>query len=299
MPPYSLLDFGNGERLEQWGEFRLRRPDPTAFGLPVAPELWPTADAVYEGEKGKGEWRKHRELPESWKVQFGDLLLTARLAPYKHTGIFPEQEKNWLWARRKASECGRSLNVLNLFAYTGGATVALAKDGHHVTHVDASKPSIAWAKENAAMNEIASDKIRWILDDAPTFVGRELRRGKTYDAIILDPPAYGHGPSGKAWRVERDLAPLLEWCVQLLSPTPSFVILNGYAQHDTTDSFHRLLLGILSHRLPQKKAMIRGEELLLKAQDGRELSTGIVMRCGFPHLPRRSGHPLPEGEEKE
>ncbi len=279
MQGYTLLDFGSGQRLEQWGKFRLIRPDPTAVADPVHPGLWNSADAVYEGEKGKGEWKKNAELPEQWSVTFGSASLIVRLAPYKHTGVFPEQQENWKFAVSKGKN--RTLSVLNLFAYTGGATVALAKDGHKVTHVDSSKPAITWAKENAEMNTIADDRIRWILDDAATFVAREVKRGNTYDGIILDPPAYGHASGSKAWRVERDLSPLLENCALLLSDDPAFLILNGYAQNATSESFHRLLTGILHTRTTQKNFRIDASDLHLLTQDGRALSTGIVARCSF------------------
>jgi 23S rRNA (cytosine1962-C5)-methyltransferase len=279
---YTLLDFGEGYRLEQWGVYRLKRPDPTASGaFPEHPELWNDADAMYVGEKGKGEWIITKPIPEQWMIVCDDIKLTVRLAPYKHTGVFPEQAKNWNWMRKKAQEQNRPLTILNLFAYTGGATIALAKDGHFVTHVDASKPSIGHAKENALLNDIPTDRIRWMLEDAPTFVQKEVKRGKKYDAILLDPPAYGHGGNGKTWRVERDLSPLLEQCCALLSEHPSFILLNGYAQHDTPESFHRLLTGILHTKTTQKQFTIEVAELSLKSQDGRLLDTGIVARCGF------------------
>ncbi|MEQ1849706.1 MAG: class I SAM-dependent methyltransferase [Candidatus Peribacteraceae bacterium] len=279
---YSLLDFAYGERLEQWGPYVLRRPDPTAAGAaPASPELWDSADAVYSGEKGKGEWVMKKPLPEHWNVAFGDLTLAARLAPYKHTGVFPEQQENWNYARAEAKKTGRALSVLNLFAYTGGATIALAKDGHFVTHTDSSKPSIGWAKENAVLNHIGADCIRWMLEDAPTFVSKEVKRGKKYDAIILDPPAYGHGPNGKTWRVERDLAPLLEQCSFLLSENPSFIILNGYAQNDTPESFRTLLAGIVHAKKSLKNFSIEASSLVLKTKTSRELETGIVARVRF------------------
>ncbi|MDB5318899.1 MAG: hypothetical protein JWN40_530 [Phycisphaerales bacterium] len=278
---YTLLDFGNGKRLEQWGQFRLIRPDPAATGTPTNTALWKTADAIYQGEKGKGTWASLTPMPKEWPIAFKDLRLIVRLAPYKHTGVFPEQQENWNWARARARQGARPLAVLNLFAYTGGATVALAKDAHFVTHVDASKPAIAWAKDNAALNALPADRIRWILDDAPAFVAREQRRGKKYDAIILDPPAFGHSPTGKAWRVERDLAPLLEDCCQLLSYNPAFIILNGYAQHDTPESFHRLLTGILRAKTNFTNFKIDAKELRLNASNGRALSTGTVARCAF------------------
>ncbi len=278
---YSLLDFGLGKRLEQWGPYRLMRPDPTVVTSVATPELWASADAIYEGEKGKGVWKTSKDIPEHWDVRFDDLSFRIRLAPYKHTGVFPEQNENWNWTRLHARKSGTPLTLLNLFAYTGAATVSLAKDRHFVTHVDASKPAIAWAKENAKLNAIPDTGIRWILDDAPTFVARERKRGKKYDAIILDPPAFGHSPTGKTWRVERDLAPLLEDCCALLSETPSFLLLNGYAHGDTPDSFRRLLTGVIKKQRPELKFDIDARELELSATDGRKLSTGTVARCSF------------------
>jgi 23S rRNA (cytosine1962-C5)-methyltransferase len=278
---YTLLDFGDGKRLEQWAAVRLIRPDPAAAGAPADAQLWASADAIYEGEKGKGTWVTRTTIPKDWTVQLDDLQFSVRLAPYKHTGVFPEQQQNWQWARLLARAADKPLSVLNLFAYTGGATVSLARDGHFVTHVDASKPAITWAKQNAALNELPTDRIRWILDDAPAFVARERRRGKTYDAIILDPPAFGHSPTGKAWRIERDLAPLLEQCCALLSPKPAFILLNGYAQQDTPESFHRLLTGILRAKTNLTNFKIDAKELRLVAANGRALSTGIVARCAF------------------
>lgn len=279
---YSLLDFGQGRRLEQWGPYQLIRPDPTTLGAAASqPDLWESADAIYEGEKGKGMWKMNKTIPEHWTVDFDDLKLCIRLAPYKHTGAFPEQEQNWTWARTQAKKTGRSLTVLNLFAYTGGMTMALAKDDHFVTHTDSSKPAIAWAKENAVLNTIPKTGIRWILDDAAVFVAREKKRGKRYDALVLDPPAFGHSPSGKTWRVERDLAPLLEDCCALLSDTPSFLLLNGYAHGDTPESFHRLLTGVLKKHRPELQFDIDAGELELKAANGQKLSTGTVARCSF------------------
>ncbi len=276
---YMLLDFGKGKRLEQWGTYTLIRPDPTAQGSSINASTWESADATYEGEKGKGEWVRKSEIPDHWTVDFDDLQLLIRLAPYKHTGVFPEQRENWQWMREHAKS--RSLKILNLFAYTGGATVALARDGHHVTHVDSSKPAVAWAKENAALNSIAPDRIRWIVDDAAVFVAREIKRGNRYDAVILDPPAYGHGPDGNAWRAERDLAPLLENIAVLLSDNPAFLVLNGYARQDTPDSFRRLLTGILRSKTRIQHIDFAIAELVLSTPDNRRLSTGVAARCGF------------------
>ena len=283
---YSLLDFGAGNRLEQWGPYRLIRPDPTARGAPQRPDLWPMADARYDGEKGRGAWVQRTPLAAQWPVDFDDLQLNVRLTPYKHTGVFPEQQQNWRWARAAAGRSGRPLNILNLFAYTGGATMALAKDGHHVTHVDSSRPAVAWAKDNARLNHLAVDRVRWMLDDAPSFAARELKRGRQYDAVVLDPPAYGHGPTGTTWRGQRDLAPLFATCLALLGDQPAFVLLNGYAQHDTPASLQRLCTsalptGGMTGRWHKDRWQIRSNELLLTAETGATLSTGSVVRCRF------------------
>jgi 23S rRNA (cytosine1962-C5)-methyltransferase len=235
------------------------------------PKLLSAADATYVGEKGKGSWAMRKPLPEAWTVDFDDVQMRVRLTPYKHTGVFPEQQENWRWIRGRVKE---KAAVLNLFAYSGGATVAAAKAGAVVTHVDASRPAIGWAKENAALNGLPGDRVRWMLDDATAFVARERRRGKKYDGIILDPPAFGHSPTGKTWRVERDLVPLLEDCRALLSERPAFLVLNGYARNDTPESFRRSLSGIF-------RGKVEARELVLKAVDGRELSTGVVARCSF------------------
>lgn len=277
IPSYHLLDFGNGKRLEQWGDIRLIRPDPAAIGSTKFPDLWQGANAIFEGEKGRGEWRMITSVPEQWLVRCADVTLTVKLSPYKHTGVFPEQAQNWQWMRGIAAGKARPLSILSLFAYTGGASIALASDGHNVTHVDSSRPAIGWAKENAAINTIAGS-IRWILDDAPVFVVKERKRGKRYDAILLDPPAYGHGPTGKAWRAGRDTRPLLEACVLLLSQDPAFLLLNSYAQHDTPADLHRLLTGILHAKLPCVPFTVEAQELPLAASDGRTLSTGCVVR---------------------
>lgn len=278
---YTLLDFGNGRRLEQWGPVVVDRPDPTAVGLPASPAEWSQAQAVYEGEKGRGRWNRRTALPDEWNVLCGDLEFIVHLTPYKHTGLFPEQAENWRWMRAQAAQSGRTLRVLNLFAYTGGSTIALAKDGHFVTHVDASRPAITLAKRNANLNDIPDDRIRWMLEDAVTFVRRECQRGKTYDAIILDPPVVGHSPSGAVWRIERDLAPLLESCVKLLSSQPVFLLLNGYAHGDTTADFQRLLTGILMKRSAHKRFRIEAHSLDVVSSAGRRLSTGIVARCSL------------------
>lgn len=276
---YVLLDIGGNKRLEQWGPYRLVRPDPTAEGTASLPEMeWAAADAVFVGEKAQGIWEKRSDMPDAWTIDMDDLRFRIELTPYKHAGLFPEQKENWDWMRAAAKQTNRSLNILNLFAYTGGATVALAKDGHRVTHVDASKPTVAWAKDNAALNDIPDDRIRWIVDDAMTFVTREEKRGNTYDAILLDPPAYGHGPDGKAWRVERHLAPLLDACARLLCDTPVFLLVNGYAKNQESKTLASLVTHALANQAHMENPDVEHGELMLRISGGRSLSTGIFSR---------------------
>jgi 23S rRNA (cytosine1962-C5)-methyltransferase len=263
---YELLDAGDGERLERWGPYRLRRPDPRATTLTrrLPASTWAAVDARYEGEAGRGAWKiqsaatrrdaaernglperstPERWPPEKWKIVHDGVTLVVKLAPFKHTGVFPEQAAHWRWMRDAAARAGRPLRVLNLFAYTGGATIALARAGHTVTHVDASKPALAWARENARANELPPDAIRWIQDDAATFVARELRRGRDYDAVLLDPPAFGRAPKGSAastWRVDTDLPDLLAGVLSLL-PDPVFVLINDYARDADAGQLGRLL----------------------------------------------------------
>jgi 23S rRNA (cytosine1962-C5)-methyltransferase len=273
---YVLLDAGRGERLEQWGPFRLRRPDPRAtMGRALPADAWSQIDAQYHGEAGHGRWERHHDLPDRWTIAHGGLTLVVKLAPYKHTGVFPEQIDHWHWMTQTAASASRRLAVLNLFAYTGGATMTLAKAGHLVTHVDASKPALAWARENAAANALPPDAIRWIQDDAATFVRRELRRGRRYDAAILDPPAFGRTPDGHIWRVRDQLAPLLDQVVALLAD-PLFLLINDYsreADHEQLDAlvsgaFHAR--GVLGH--------VEAGHLLLPLSGGRSLDTGQFVR---------------------
>jgi 23S rRNA (cytosine1962-C5)-methyltransferase len=276
MPSYALLDAGRGERLEQWGPFRLRRPDPRAtMGRALPAERWSQIDAHYHGEAGHGHWERLTEVPERWTIEHGGLTLVVKLAPYKHTGVFPEQIDHWRWMAQLAAGASRRLAVLNLFAYTGGATMTLARAGHQVTHVDASKPALAWARENAAANALPPDAIRWIQDDAAAFVRRELRRGKRYNAAILDPPAFGRTPEGRVWRVRDQLAPLLQHVVTLLAE-PVFLLINDYsrdADHDqldalVSDAFQAR--GILGH--------VEAGHLVLPLSAGRVLDTGRFVR---------------------
>ena len=226
---YELLDATDGERLERWGKYILVRPDPQIIwhGAGAHP-LWRRADAVYRrSSAGGGAWKQNK-LPEQWNIGYGDLTFLIRPMGFKHTGLFPEQAANWDWFSQKIKNAGRPIKVLNLFAYTGGATVAAAKAGASVVHVDAAKGMVQQAKENARLSGLADAPIRYIVDDCKKFVEREIKRGNFYDAIIMDPPSYGRGPSGEVWKIEECVDELVTLAAQLLSREPLFFLINSY-----------------------------------------------------------------------
>lgn len=234
---YELLDSGDGEKLERFGEVVLARPETQALWQKQRPELWRGAHAMFSFADKKGQWKTKKDVPASWQLTWGPLRYSARLAGFKHTGVFPEQEPNWTWVRERIQNLHEP-KVLNLFGYTGIATIAAAEAGAHVTHVDASKQSLDWAHDNARLSEIPEDRVRWILDDALAFVKREARRGVRYDGIILDPPAFGRGAKGEVWKIEEHLTPLLTVLSSILSEkTGSFLLLNGYAAGYAPRSF--------------------------------------------------------------
>ena len=224
---YELIDCSCGERLERWGDQILVRPDPQAiWDTPKRNPLWKRPSARYSrSSSGGGHWDKN-DLPESWQIAYGDLRFQVRPMNFKHTGLFPEQAANWDYITEKIRGAGRSVSVLNLFGYTGAATVAAARAGASVCHVDAAKGMVAWGKDNAALNGISN--VRWIVDDCAKFVERELRRGHSYDAIIMDPPSYGRGPGGEVWKLEENLWGFVSLTARVLSDAPLFVIINSY-----------------------------------------------------------------------
>ncbi len=225
---YELLDCSGGEKLERWGKYVLRRPDPQAIWQTPKDRDWDRADAVYRrSESGGGKWIK-TDVPDSWQIREGSLTFNVKLMNFKHTGIFPEQAANWAFIDDTVRHAGRSIRVLNLFAYTGAATLAAAAAGASVCHVDAAKGMVSWAKENAASSGLSDKPIRWIVDDCRKFVEKEIRRGKTYDAIIMDPPSYGRGPTGEVWKLEDSLWDFLQLCTGVLSPQPLFVLISSY-----------------------------------------------------------------------
>ena len=226
---YELLDASGGERLERWGDHVLVRPDPQAIWKTARTHPgWKHPEGRYSrSHSGGGSWDKG-SLPAAWNISYGDLRFHVKPMNFKHTGLFPEQAVNWDWMRRKIRAAGRSVSVLNLFAYTGGATVACLAAGASVCHVDAAKGMVAWAKENASLSGVADGSVRWIVDDCGKFVEREIRRGHRYDAIIMDPPSYGRGPGGEIWKLEDNLWDFVSLCKGVLSDEPLFVLINSY-----------------------------------------------------------------------
>ncbi len=278
---FALLDTGKGYRLEQWGDYRLARPDPQiTWDRHLPDDEWQRADAIFESIGEGGGWKTRGHLPGAWVIQFtipgtkDDILLNARLTPFKHTGIFAEQAANWEWMAKKL-QGKKNRKILNLFGYTGAASVFLTKLGHHVTHVDASKPAIGFAKENQELSSLSPDSIRWILDDAVKFVLRERRRGQFYDGIIMDPPAFGHSPDGRTWKLNQDLPFLLENAVEILTPDADFLLINGYATNSSALSLYNLLEDCLKGK---RKGTIEFGELCLQQKDKRLISTGIFTR---------------------
>lgn len=227
---YELLDAGNGEKLERWGKIVLQRPDPQAIWPPAKDRgFWKRADAVYQrSSSGGGKWQKRRELPRQWNVSYGELTFCIEPTGFKHTGLFPEQAVNWDWMRDQVTSAPRRVRVLNLFAYTGGATVALAAAGTEVCHVDAAKRMVTRARENLHLSGLGKRPVRFITDDVLKFIQREQRRGNQYDAIVMDPPTYGRGPTGELWKLEDALYDLIRHCADLLSDNPLFFLVNSY-----------------------------------------------------------------------
>ena len=227
---YELIDAEGGERLERWGDIILIRPDPQViWNTNRKNKLWNNANAIYHrSSSGGGYWEKLKNVPDVWNVSYEDLTFRLKPMGFKHTGLFPEQAVNWSLAKELIKKANREISVLNLFAYTGGATIACLSAGASVTHVDASKGMVQWAKENAVASGVADRNVRWLVDDCLKFVKREIRRGKKYDAIIMDPPSYGRGPNGEVWKLEQQLGELLEETGKLLSDDAIFFFLNSY-----------------------------------------------------------------------
>ena len=270
---YTVIDTSSGEKLERWGKYTLVRPDPQViWHTEKKNPLWKRADASYKrSSSGGGAWSDNR-LPESWTINYRDLTFLIKPMGFKHTGLFPEQAANWDWFSSLIKNAGREIKVLNLFAYTGGATVAAAKAGASVVHVDAAKGMVAQAKENARLSGLADAPIRYIVDDCKKFVEREIRRGNKYDGIIMDPPSYGRGPTGEVWKIEENIDEFVALVSNVLSDKPLFFLLNSY----TTGLNASTMKYITTVRLLDKhKGKSEADELGLPVQD-----TGLALPCG-------------------
>ena len=270
---YEVLDTSDGEKLERWGSYILVRPDPQVIWFtPRNDRRWREYDAKYaRSNSGGGQWSRNR-LPERWQIRYRELTFNVKPMNFKHTGVFPEQAENWDFIDAAIRAAGRPVSVLNLFAYTGGATLAAAAAGASVCHVDAAKGMVAWAKENAAASGLGEAPIRWIVDDCAKFVEREIRRGRRYDAVIMDPPSYGRGPSGDIWKLEKDLYPFVKLVSGVLSDKPLFFILNSY----TTGLAPSVLTCLLDTLItPRFGGHTESDELGLPVTD-----SGLVLPCG-------------------
>ena len=270
---YEVLDTGDGEKLERWGKVILRRPDPQTIWPKAAPDLWKQAHAHYHrSERGGGSWEFLAHLPDRWTVRYGELRFWVRPTGFKHTGLFPEQAANWDWMAGLIRESGRKdLKILNLFGYTGGATAACAAAGAHVTHVDAAKGMVQWARENRELSGIPETSCRWIVEDALRFVQREIRRGNRYDGILMDPPSYGRGPTGEVWKLENELYGLVDTCAEALSEEALFFLINSY-----TTGFQASVLSNMIEKcvISRHGGRADSQELCLP------VSAGGVLPCG-------------------
>lgn len=272
---YEILDMADGTKLERWGKYILDRPDPQiVWKEKTFPFKWKNTDAkYYRSKKGGGHWENIVDVPDAWQIKYKDLTFNIKQMGFKHTGLFPEQAVNWDYMIDKIKTSGRKIKVLNLFAYTGGATVACAYAGADVVHVDASKGMVAWAKENIASSNLTDRYVRFIVDDCIKFVQREIRRGSKYDAIIMDPPSFGRGANGEVWNIEESLFPLIKLCEEVLSDNPLFFLINSY----TTGMSPRVLENILYMTINKKhKGKVSSGEVGLPMTD-----SNLVLPCGI------------------
>ncbi len=271
---YELIDADNGQRLERWGDIILIRPDPQIIWNEGHRDTrWKNAHAVYHrSNSGGGYWETLKKVPDVWSINYRDLTFRLKPMGFKHTGLFPEQAVNWALADRLIRDSGREISVLNLFAYTGGATIACLNAGAKVTHVDASKGMVAWAKENAVATNIADKPVRWLVDDCMKFVKREIRRGNKYDAIIMDPPSYGRGPNGEVWKLEQQISELLTDVGKLLSDDPLFFFLNSYTGGLSPTILNYMVNSCIA---PKNKGKVFTEEIGI-----RVTKRNVILPCG-------------------
>ena len=271
---YEILDMANGEKLERWGNIYLIRPDPQIIWKDKSyPNKWNMANARYNrSNTGGGAWEYKKRLPESWQIKYKNLTFKVKPMGFKHTGLFPEQAVNWDWMIKKIKDSKREINVLNLFAYTGGATVACLSAGAKVCHVDSSKGMTTWAKENVESSGLRDRPVRFIIDDVIKFVQREIRRERKYDAIIMDPPSYGRGKNGEVWQFENNISDLVELCTKVLSDDPLFFLINSY----TTGISSKVLENLLYLNMKKYKGIISSGEIGLPMKDSK-----LVLPCGI------------------
>lgn len=271
---YEILDMANGEKLERWGNIYLIRPDPQIIWKDKSyPNKWNMANARYNrSNTGGGAWEYKKRLPESWQIKYKNLTFNVKPMGFKHTGLFPEQAVNWDWMIKKIKDSKREINVLNLFAYTGGATVACLSAGAKVCHVDSSKGMTTWAKENVESSGLRDRPVRFIIDDVIKFVQREIRRERKYDAIIMDPPSYGRGKNGEVWQFENNISDLVELCTKVLSDDPLFFLINSY----TTGISSKVLENLLYLNMKNVKGTISSGEIGLPMKDSK-----LVLPCGI------------------
>ncbi|MCA9263619.1 MAG: class I SAM-dependent methyltransferase [Planctomycetales bacterium] len=274
---YELVDFGEGRRLERFGPYLIDRPCPAATSVrPMEPSRWKDADCRYTRvDRQRGKWKRVGSAPDTWQVRHGDACFAARLTPPGQVGLFPEQAENWDWLRQQVRRSDQPLRVLNLFAYTGGSTLAAAAAGAEVTHIDAAANVVKWARSNAELSGLAEAPIRWITEDARKFVQREIKRGNQYQGIILDPPSYGHGPHGEGWKIQDDLLPLLRACGQLCRDQLRIVLLTCHSPGFGAAELEACLMDTLWGHC---QAGVIARTLYLRTADGRRLPSGTVAR---------------------
>jgi 23S rRNA (cytosine1962-C5)-methyltransferase len=277
---YELLDSGNGLKLERYGKIVFSRPDPEAlwnYKLPT--QTWDHADAIFVRRGTKSEWNLKSNVPKQWDIEFGGYKFIIKPTSFKHTGLFPEQLANWDWMKnvieKNKKHYNEPIQVLNLFGYTGGATLTCADAGAEVTHVDGSKTAVAWARENAELSNLTDKPIRWIIDDCIVYLRREVKRGRKYDAILMDPPAFGHGPKDELWKIEENFLELIDLCEQVLSEKPLFVLINGYTAGYSPIAYENVLKDMMKS---SKGNIETGELTIAESNSDRLLPCGIFAR---------------------
>jgi 23S rRNA (cytosine1962-C5)-methyltransferase len=273
---YELIDSGDGEKLERFGLYTLRRPDPQAlWQKSLDDKEWKKANAVFVREGDNAKWRMKDGIPKEWIIEMSDLKFLIKPTAFKHTGLFPENEPNWDWIKEKVKQAKRPIKILNLFGYTGGATLAGLLAGAEITHIDSSKSAITWAKQNAEFSKLDGKSVRWIEEDARKFVQREIKRGNKYDAIIMDPPAFGHGANNELWKIEEDFTKLLDSCLEILSDNPLFVLVNGYSAGYSAIAYENSLSSFVTK---YGGSIESGELTIEESKTSRLLPAGIFSR---------------------